>query len=67
MTKTIETFDCKGCRGHCYGGYHMDADKEGWGDWLRKSDVLERLVALHDTSLGKMTVELDALIAELSK
>lgn len=36
----VETFDCQGCRPFCYGGYHMEADKDGLGDYVKADDYL---------------------------
>lgn len=53
MADPIKTFDCTGCSGYCYGGYHMAEDKDGYGDWVRKEDhdaarkiLLDRIEAL---------------------
>ena len=37
----VETFDCQGCRPFCYGGYHMEADKHGLGDYVKVEDFRE--------------------------
>lgn len=66
-TKPIETFDCVGCSGYCYGGYHMALDEEGWGDWVRKSDIVVRLKAAQNTSLGLAGAQIQQLIEELDK
>lgn len=34
----VKTFDCQGCRPYCYGGYHMEADKDGFGDYVKAED-----------------------------
>jgi len=67
MTQPIETFDCAGCHGHCYGGYRMEADKDGYGDWVRKSDIVARLKATQETSIGLAFAQIAQLIAELDK
>lgn len=58
----MKTYDCtSGGASYCYGCYTMGEDKEGYGDWLRKEEVVERL-----RSLQKSGETLDSLIEELS-
>lgn len=51
MAGEIKTFDCTGCSGYCYGGYHMAEDKNGYGDWVRKEDHEAALVIARATAI----------------
>lgn len=38
MSENIKTFDCAGCKSFCNGGYHMEEDKDGLGEYILKTD-----------------------------
>jgi hypothetical protein len=59
MTTPIKTYDCQGCHSFCYGGYHMEEDKDGYGDWVRKED--------HDKALESQAATIAALTAEVER
>ena len=48
----IERYDCEGCRGYCYGGYHM-AEAGEYGDYVKSED--------HDRIVAALEAERDAL------
>lgn len=77
MADRIESYDCEGCSGHCYGGYHMEVSEGHYGDWVRKEDVHKRaqacLAILLDHAQPHLAVRmkdackyLDVLLKELS-
>lgn len=77
----VETFDCQGCRPYCYGGYHMEADKDGLGDYVKAEDyravekqrddllaALEKLAEVYDAMgapRGPSRIIADAAIASV--
>lgn len=57
MSQT-KTFDCEGCRPYCYGGYHMQPDTDGDGEYVLTEDFKriekqrdELLAALEDAMI----------------
>ena len=50
---TVKTYDCVGCHSFCYGGYHMEEDRDGWGDWVRKEDYATALDLLREVAALK--------------
>ena len=55
-TQGVETFDCQGCGGYCYGGYHMESDKDGYGDWVKAEDyrALREKLEVAEEALGRI-------------
>ncbi len=64
----MKTYDCtSGSAQHCYGCYTMEVDKAGYGDWVNKEELVERLEAIRVVGVDTALTGIDTLIEELSK